>query len=225
MTTGSLPNRLNLISDRERPDHFHLPADAQCYFWGEYTPYEHTDGKKWDYSKTNQLISNFKKHRNRIDQFDWQYKLRAIDQVADYFSRACDWKLLNDSYKVMLVPVPPSKSQSDPSYDGRMNDMLKALQARVKVKLDVRDCLRFDGSTEASHATDARPSPEQLQRSLQCNRSVARVKDQPGLIFIFDDMLTTGAHFVAATGALESHFPKVQKVGMFIARRAVPNGL
>jgi len=55
-----MPPRLTVIGDLERPDHRYLPPDAQ-YFWGEYTPYEHTQGKRWDYSPTNRLIANFKK--------------------------------------------------------------------------------------------------------------------------------------------------------------------
>lgn len=66
----AMPKRLTLIGPDERSDHFHLPADADCYFWGEYTPYEHTDGKKWNYPATNQLISTFKKKMDRAGEFD-----------------------------------------------------------------------------------------------------------------------------------------------------------
>lgn len=51
----TMPPRITQVGDLERADHYHLPADAACFFWGEYTPYEHTDGKKWNFSPTNQL--------------------------------------------------------------------------------------------------------------------------------------------------------------------------
>ncbi len=60
-----MPSRLTIVGPHERPDHFHLPEPAKCYFWGEYTPYEHTEGKKWNFSPTNQLISNLKKKMDR----------------------------------------------------------------------------------------------------------------------------------------------------------------
>jgi predicted amidophosphoribosyltransferase len=42
----------------------------------------------------------------------------------------------------------------------------------------------------------------------------------PNIIALFDDVLTTGAHFVAARNVLRSRFPQAQIIGFFIARRA-----
>jgi predicted amidophosphoribosyltransferase len=36
---------------------------------------------------------------------------------------------------------------------------------------------------------------------------------------LFDDVLTTGAHFRAASAALQQSFPGVKIIGLFIARR------
>jgi len=43
------------------------------------------------------------------------------------------------------------------------------------------------------------------------------------MIFLFDDLLTTGAHYIATTRKLRDIFPGVRIVGNFIARRCIPN--
>jgi len=45
----------------------------------------------------------------------------------------------------------------------------------------------------------------------------------PGVIYLFDDMLTTGAHYVAAARKLAEVIPGVPIVGNFVARRQVLN--
>ncbi|WP_198086266.1 hypothetical protein [Variovorax sp. E3] len=219
----TMPPRLAVVGDHERPDHFHLPKDATCYFWGEYTPYEHTNGKKWNFSPTNQLVSNFKKKMDRRGQFDWKYKRAAINEVAGGFSQFWKWSNLHEQHRVALIPIPPSKARSDPMFDPRMLEMLTAVAGRAQVNLDIRDCLTFSGAYAASHETDDRPTPDELYNELSFDNGAGKAGDPPGLIFLFDDMLTTGAHYVATTRKLAQIFPGVQIVGNFIARRIVPN--
>lgn len=47
--------------------------------------------------------------------------------------------------------------------------------------------------------------------------------NKPGAIFLYDDMLTSGAHYVAASSKLSEFYPGVQVFGQFIARRRFPN--
>ncbi len=42
----------------------------------------------------------------------------------------------------------------------------------------------------------------------------------PDAIIIFDDVLTTGAHFKAVEAVLRTHFPELPIAGLFLARRA-----
>lgn len=218
-----MPPRLTVVGDLERPDHRYLPPDAQCYFWGEYTPYEHTQGKRWDYSPTNRLIANFKKSLDRQGRPDWQYKQQAIQQVAQAFAGFWKWPEIHQNYRLTLIPVPPSKPRNSPLYDARMMIMLKQLTQHVGVALDIRDCLSFSGVHAASHEGPQRPSPDELYSTLSFDPASGRPHELPGVIFIFDDMLTTGAHYVAVTRKLAEVYPGVQAVGHFIARRIIPN--
>lgn len=218
-----MPQRLTEVGEHERPDHYYLPASAKCFFWGEYTPYEHTNGKKWNFSATNQLLSNFKKKLDRKGQADWQYKAVACQQIAQAFSKFWKWGNLHEKHRVAVIPVPPSKARTDAAFDPRMLDMLKAIATKVGFQLDIRDCLSFSGKYAASHESTARPTPDELSGELSFDRAIGKPNQQPGLIFLFDDMLTTGAHYVAATQMLAKQYPGVQLVGNFVSRRIVPN--
>ncbi len=218
----SMPPRLSVIGDLERQDHFFLLPQHRCYFWGEYTPFEHTGGQKWSFSPTNQLINNFKKKMDRAGQMDWRYKAIAIEQVAMAFSRAWRWDQLG-SQNPTLIPMPPSKTRNDALYDARMLEMLRSMAGKVQTPLNVQDILSFDGSCDASHEAAERPTPEALYQAMEIDTSAMAGQAPPGMILLFDDMITTGAHFLAASRRLAEPFPGVPVVGVFVARRVVPN--
>jgi hypothetical protein len=217
-----MPSRLTEIGAHERPDHFHLPDDAMCYFWGEYTPWEYTSGKRWNFSATNKLVNNFKKKLDRKAYSDWQYKIQATKQISLAFSQFWKWRSLHENHHVALIPVPPSKTRSDPLYDGRMVDVLNGIECCVKLGLDIRDCLAFTGRYAASHMSSARPSPDELFSELSFDAAAGRPAQPPGVIFLFDDMLTTGAHHVAVTRLLANKFPDVPVIGNYVSRRVLP---
>ena len=218
-----MPTRLTVVGPLERPDHHYLPEQAKCYFWGEYTPYEHTDGKRWNFSPTNQLISNLKKKMDRAGTPEWGYKQDAIARVARSFSQMWQWRNIIEKHRVMLVPIPPAKARGDPMFDPRVNEILLAIGQNLGVQLDIRDCLSFSGQYGASHEAADRPSPDQLYDDLTLDVATGRPAEQPGAIFVFDDMLTSGAHYVAVMRRLTEYFPGVQMVGNFVARRILPN--
>lgn len=216
-----MPQRLTFVGDLERPDHRYLPPDAQCFFWGEYTPYEHTKGKRWDYSPTNRLIANFKKGMERQNKPDWPYKQQAIQQIAEAFAGFWKWAEIHHNYRLALIPIPPSKPRDDPLYDARLAIMLRQLAGHVGMPLDIRDCLSFSGTHAASHEGPQRPSPDDLYRTLSLDAAGGRPHQPPDLIFVFDDMLTTGAHYFAVMRKLADFYPGTPIVGNFIARRAL----
>lgn len=108
-------------------------------------------------------------------------------------------------------------------YDPRMVEVVNGIAQHCKVPLDIRDCLSFSGKYGASHEADSRPTPDELLAELTFISAAGRPAQQPGVIFLFDNMLTTGAHYVAAANLLAQHFPGIPVVGKFVARRGVPN--
>jgi len=209
MTTsqGTFPRHLTEIDDLTRPDHFYLGPDDRCLFLGEYTA-----RKGFSFSATNQVVLNFKKSVDRRGRPEWQHKERAIREVGAAFGSAikADWLA-----KATLVPIPPSKQRDDPLYDDRMIRMLRAIPAAKS--LDIRELVVQQRTMEAAHDAEVRPSPDQIASVYQIDRTLCH--PAPDIIALFDDVVTTGAHFVAARRVLQAHFPQSQFFGFFLARR------
>jgi predicted amidophosphoribosyltransferase len=208
MTSGDIfPQRLTKIDQLALPDHFYLTAADDCYFLGEYTA-----RKGFAFSATNQLVLNFKKSVAVRNTAQWRHKEQAIGQAATAFRTALNEEWLNVA---TLVPVPPSKAKADPLYDDRLVRMLRAMRAQPA--LDVRELIVQRVSTNPVHDRQQRPRPEELEANYGIDNDLTN--PAPQVIGLFDDVLTTGAHYRAALNVLHRAFPGVRIIGLFIARR------
>ncbi len=195
------------IDDFLRPLYAHLTATDQCYFLREYT-----SGRGFTHSETNRLILNLKKAPDRHGRPEWHYKEQAIQHVAREFRASLNPQRIR---AVTFVPMPPSKRKDDPFYDDRMLRVLHAMDEERS--LDIRELLLLAESTVPAHATVARPTIEDLIANLDIDEDCAR--PAPTSIALVDDVLTTGAHFVAAKRVLSIRFPGIPIRGLFVARR------
>jgi hypothetical protein len=198
------------VDDLLRPLYPHLTAADQCYFLREYTA-----GRGYAGSETNHLILNLKKPPDRRGKPEWRYKERAIEQVAREFRDSVNLSALR---RVTLVPMPPSKAKSDPLYDDRMLQVLRVVD--VEGQLDIRELLLCAESMPAAHLTASRPTIAQLVANFVVDESLA--DPAPTTIALVDDVLTTGAHFVAAKSVLAGRFAGITVRGLFVARRVLP---
>lgn len=195
------------VDDLLRPLYPLLTAADQCYFLREYTA-----GRGYSGSETNQLILNFKKPPDRRGTLEWRYKEQAIAHIAREFRASVNLRALR---RVTLVPMPPSKAKTDPLYDDRMLQVLRAVD--VEGQLDIRELLLSTASMTAAHASSARPTVDQLIANFVVDDTLA--VPAPTTIALVDDVLTTGAHFAAAKAVLTRRFPGISVRGLFIARR------
>lgn len=208
MTSGStLPPRLTKIDDLARPDHYYLTAEDDCYFLGEYTA-----RKGYAFSATNQLILNFKKPVTVRGTAQWNYKERAIGDVAAAFRTTLNGEWLNTA---TLVPIPPSKAKTDPLYDDRLVRMLRAI--RPQPAPDTRELIVQRANMAAAHEQANRPKPDDIAANYAIDEQLRN--PAPQIIGLFDDVLTTGAHFRAASNILKTAYPAVRIIGVFVARR------
>lgn len=208
--------QLRRITGAERVDHTRLRAEHRCYYWQEYTPWEYTKGLKSEYSDTNRLIEALKTSVERRGEGDLESKRLAIQKVGGAFAKFWRWSdLLRDG--VMLVPMPPSRVRDDLLYDDRMVRVLSQIQAEAGMQLPIRDILRFDGSTAPSHTSVNRPTLKAMMKAMSIDYGNA-TEVAPKLILLFDDVLTTGAHFVVAYTKLMERFPTSLVIGNFVAR-------
>ncbi|WP_419600284.1 hypothetical protein [Thiolapillus sp.] len=208
MTSNStFPKRLTKIDDLTRPDHYHLTVDDTCYYIGEYTARE-----GYAFSATNQLIYNLKKSVLVRGQVQWEYKEQAIKQAASALRDALNNDALN---AVTFVPIPPSKSKSDPLYDDRLYRVLHTI--RPNPTLDIRELILQKNSMEAVHLNEKRLSPDDLKECYEIDENL--IEPLPNNIILFDDVITTGSHFKAAKNILCEIFPNANILGLFLARR------
>lgn len=199
--------RFQEIDDQNRDDHYYITKDDACLFL-----YEYTSGMGYAHSETNSLILNLKKKKNS-NGYVW--KGRAIASCATALGPAFNPKWLAEA---VLVPVPPSKTKTDLSYDDRMTQVCRAIRSTVPI--DVRELIEQINSTSAVHEGD-RLKPEEIEANYRIDESQCS-EGQPKYIGIVDDMLTAGAHFRAAKNILSKRFPASKITGIFIARRVFP---
>lgn len=88
-------------------------------------------------------------------------------------------------------------------------------------RLDIRELLVCTGSMTAAHTTMTRPTIDQLIANFEVDGGL--LSRPPTSIAIFDDVLTTGAHFLAAKTLLQRQFPGISIRGLFGARRVFPD--
>ncbi len=195
------------IDDLTRPDHHHLSEEDECLYFMEYT-----SGKTFAYSDANGLISNFKKPVKRKDLAG--YKTKAIDEISKMFAES----LAVDGENWTVVPIPPSKSKGHDEYDDRMT---RCLQKYLGQRGDFRELLINTVDRKAAHESSVRPTVSDLMDDMEIDENLTEgVREN---IAIFDDVLTAGTHFTAAKRMLKQRFPYARIVGIFIARRVLPD--
>lgn len=201
--------RLRKIDETTIVDHTRLTLADECYYL-----YEYTSRAGYAHSPANNLISNLKKKPSLKGTFQYNYKIRAIDDVARTFGKALTPRFLDEA---TIVPIPPSKARGHPEYDDRMATICRKI--RPERPPDVRELLVQKGSLAASHEaiSGERMSVEDLIANYEIDETLTL--PTPTTIGLFDDVLTVGNHFRAAKAVLSARFPGVPVYGVFVARR------
>jgi predicted amidophosphoribosyltransferase len=84
----------------------------------------------------------------------------------------------------------------------------------------VRELILQTVDMASAHTSESRPSPGEIRANYAIDNTLT--SPVPKTIGIFDDVLTTGAHFRAAADLLSETFPGVDITGVFVARRIIP---
>ncbi|MFZ5674364.1 MAG: hypothetical protein ACOZAM_15500 [Pseudomonadota bacterium] len=205
--------RLSRIDASNIGDHWYLQETDECYYLFEYTSH-----KNFSFSQTNNLISNLKKKPGGANRPGYHYKGRAIQECAQHLAATIDPAWLQTS---TLVPVPSSKARGHPDFDDRIARICRSI--RPVPPLDVRELVRQTQSLVAAHEVGdgQRPKPQDIRAVYEIDETLTN--PVPLRIGIFDDVLTNGTHYRAMHAILSERFPGVPIVGIFIARRVLPN--
>ncbi|MBF4487747.1 hypothetical protein [Flavobacterium sp. CSZ] len=203
-------SKLLLIDEMVIDDHHYLRLGVdRCFYYFEYTA-----DKGFSYSKTNELILNFKKKLDRKGKVDFKYKGEAIKEIASLLSRLSQKSIDNSTF----VPIPPSKSKTNTLYDDRVVQVLN-LGLNGK-NADIRELVNQTTDTVECHVSGKR-DVRALEGILEINETLTdNVRE---FIVIVDDVLTTGCHYIAMKNVLLKRFPDAKIIGLFIARREIIN--
>jgi len=197
---------LTEIDDLHREEHWHLSPDDRCFHVREYISHG-----GWHAGETNNLISNLKKGLDQRGKPGWRFKAKAIQQAGAELRGAISRRWLNGA---AIVPMPPSKAKTHPEYDDRVLQIAKIIC--MSTNAAVRELLIQTRSMTAFHSTEEKRKIQALANAWEIDEDLA--EPEPEKIGIIDDVITTGAHFVAAKRVLGERFPDAQIVGFFVAR-------
>ena len=176
----------------------------------------YTVRKGYAYSETNNLIINLKKSPTASSS-QLHYKSKAVqkfaDEVIELFARTIG---LYPNEFIALVPMPPSKALGHPEYDDRMDQVAQRIAGQFP---NVRywPVLEATRSSESAHKGGTR-APDQLHELIALNKSQSSAYKQGERVYILDDILTSGAHFVAARRRLSTCVPEKLIGGLFWAK-------
>lgn len=211
-------NSWSLVDRLNRP--INLGETDHCFYYLRYTPragYRH--------SYANQEILNYKipiGTENGLTKKPSRrpHKLRAIGNYAraviEFMAaktlRATGERLVDLGDRVGIVPAPTSMTPDDPEYDDRNVRTCEIICADTGFKFcrDV-ETVEFIGR---SHSRGTR-SPERIKQSME---RVAHDCDSCELVFVVDDVLTSGAHFAAIRSLLSETGCAARVFGLFYAK-------
>jgi hypothetical protein len=202
--------RLLRIDELARRDHYYLGNDDVCYYFGEYTARRGTA-----LGIGNSVVHDLLELRDpAIAKQDFR-KDRALSRVAQWVGAAFDAESLK---LATFVPLPQSGSGILTDNDDRIYRIL----LRSGQGLDIRRMLEIGKGGTTLDVGSVRSGPEVLYEHMQV---VLKLTDpRPRGIFLVDDVLTTGANFVAAKRRLAQVIPSVPVFGLFIARKTLESG-
>jgi len=193
------------IDDFTLEDHHYLSSEDNCFYFMEYRPSIQDD--------VMSIIMNFKKKIDRRGLPDFKYKIKETQKLAELFKENIPEFEQSDT---ILVPIPPSKPKNHQLYDSRVYDLLNFFCAG-RENTDLRDLISVKEDLQPSHSATSRPSPDDIYSNLIIDKQMCEVKKNK--IILVDDVITTGAHFVACKKLLKEMFPESEISGIFIARR------
>jgi hypothetical protein len=191
-------------------DHFSLTTSDFCFYVWEYTA-----GQRYDFSPTNQLISNLKIKPAQIEANTRRnyYKQQAIDHSA-----AALRSLVQRTWIEQIgtfVPMPTSKVPGHQDFDDRIQRLLHA--AFGTLNADIRAMLEQTESTAADHESADRLSYTELRAITRIDETHAAAPLRANIALV-DDVLNSGKHFKVAQELLSQRFPGTPVMGIFVAR-------
>ena len=156
-------------------------------------------GVKDDYSS---LLYNLKKPTDRKGTFEWDYKEKSITKCSEFLNNFPKFKGTNP----VIIPMPPSKKKGTIEYDDRLVQIINKVENAI--------CLDIFDVKESVKSTHTQDQAKDLT-AIQSNLEISENAQIPNLVYVLDDVFTTGAHFKAIKNKILEINPNAQVIGLF----------
>jgi len=179
------------------------------YLTEEDVIFYHLEYSKGGYQKSpaNQWVSNYKKSIEHRNENQWDYKEDAIRKFAGL--------IINTPIgeNRILLAGPPSKRRDSNLFDSRNEDVIKIVNQATGIPISFN--LRAIQDIEPIHFQGGYRSPERLRGFYE----FVPFENVPDIVYIVDDVITSGSHYVVWRDLIHQVHPGVQVRGIYLARR------
>ena len=168
----------------------------------------HLEYSKGGYQKSpaNSLILNYKKGIEHRNENQWYYKQEAIKSFADLIINTA----IGDN--CILLAGATSKRRDSQFFDSRNDDVLRIVNSVTGIPISFN--LEAIQDIEPVHSHGGYRSPNHL-RGLY---TFTPFESIPKIVYIVDDVITSGSHFVVWRDLIHKAHPVVEVRGIYLAR-------
>ena len=170
--------------------------------------YYHLEYSRGGYQKSpaNQWVANYKKGIEHRGEKQWYYKQDAIRRFADLIIGTA----FGDN--CMLLAAPPSKRRDSRLFDSRNDDVLELVNKAKGIPISYN--LYAIQDIEPIHLRGGYRNPEMLRGFY----AFTAFKNVPDMVYIVDDVITSGSHYVVWRDLIHQAHPELEVRGLYLAR-------
>jgi len=170
--------------------------------------YYHLEYSRGGFEKSldNQWIFNYKKDIKHRNERQWYYKEVAIDQFAEL--------IISTGFETncILLAGATSKRRDSLDFDSRNEEVLKIINDATGIPISFN--LESIEDREPTHLKGGYRNPD-LLRGLY---KFTPFEIIPDIVYIVDDVITSGSHFVVWQDLIKQVHPEIEVRGIYLAR-------
>ncbi len=156
----------------------------------------------------NSLVYNYKKDISFKNEKSWYYKTQAINHFANIICRLP----FSDIDNRLLLSAPTSKCRNSELFDSRNDDVITLVHRKIGIPISFNlDAIEDSSPT---HSQSGYRNPSYFKDLF----SFIPFVNEPKIVYIVDDVITSGSHFVVWRDLIKNAHPSVKVRGLYLAR-------